>query len=158
MGWNTSALFLHGATAQDAVDSVAAESPTGERAGPDEATTGLAPESLYAAESHGWAQVWNPMVILEWEPDDAVTALTAYFSSVASTYGFTLYESGEIRRRYVFSEGEVVVDEGEPLPVESTIEVPSWGPDEDFVWAVITAVTGVTYDENLVYQAWALAV
>jgi hypothetical protein len=40
-----------------------------------------------------------------------------------------------------------VVEVGAPLPVESHVEIPSWGTDEDiadFLWEAIKEVTGLT--------------
>lgn len=157
MGWNTTALYLKGATADEAVAALTAAGPTGEWAGADEATSARRDDVLFAGTAGGWAQVWNAAgdLVPLWEPAGPVTALTVMFGSVASTYGFTLVEGGDVRRQYVFSEGEVVVDEGAPLPVEGAVPIPSWGPDEDFVWAVIEAVTGTGYDEVVRYQAYA---
>lgn len=158
MGWNTSALYLHGSTAEQAVASLAPAVPTGEWVGPDEATGGLRPDALFAADRDGWAEVWNPAMDLVpvYRPAGPATALAVMFSSVASTYGFTLHAGHAVRRQYVVSEGEVVADAGEPLPVEASVEVPSWGPDEDFLWAVIAAVTGIRYDETVRYRAYQL--
>jgi hypothetical protein len=158
MGWNTTALFLHGASPEAAVATLAPAEPTGEWVGPDEATTGLRPDVVYAGVSGDWAQVWNPGcdLVPAWAPAGPAPALTVLFSSVASTYGFALFENGAIRRQYVVADGEAVVDAGEPLPVEAGIEVPAWGPDEDFVWAVVRAVTGAGFDESVRYQAYAL--
>ncbi|UWP79018.1 hypothetical protein [Dactylosporangium fulvum] len=80
--------------------------------------------------------------------------LSVVFSSVASTYAFTLFEGGAETRQFVSSEGETVVDEGTPLPVEAGVEIPEWGPDEDFIWAVIEAVTGRGYAADLRYQVY----
>jgi hypothetical protein len=157
MGWNTTALFLRGAAADEAVAALAPAEPTGEWVGLDEATLGQEWELLYAGQSGDWAQVWNPSGehVLTYRPDGS-SALTGVFSSVATTYGFTLYVDGEPQRDFVYSEGETPVNVGAPLPVEAGIEVPSWGPDEDYLWAVIEAVTGATYDESLRLQAYRL--
>ena len=157
MGWNTTALYLQGASADEAVAALTPADPTGEWVGADEATSAFRPDVVFAGTAGGWAQVWNPGgdLVPLWKPAGAATALTVMFSSVASTYGFTLHEGTSTRRQYVFSEGAVVVDEGAPLPVESAVPIPSWGPDEDFIFSVVTAVTGTAYDETVQYQAYA---
>jgi hypothetical protein len=159
MGWNTSVLFRQGVSADEAVDDLAITEFGGAVVDAEKATGGSEPNALYAAESGGWVQVWNPAMdlVVGWEPTDTATALTAFFSSVSSTYGFTLFVDGELARRYVYSEGAVVEDEGTPLPAEAEIVLPSWGPDEDFIWSVITAVTGVTYDKDLHYRVYPCA-
>lgn len=156
MGWNTSVLFRQAVTADEAVDDLAITEFSGELVGAEQATSGLKPDELYAAESHGWAQVWNPAMdlVMSWEPTDQATALVVFFSSVSSTYGFSLFTGGERTRHYVYAEGSVVENEGEPLAVEAEITLPSWGPDEDFLWSVITAVTGLKYDEGLRYRVY----
>ncbi|MEU0556474.1 hypothetical protein [Dactylosporangium sp. NPDC006015] len=155
MGWNTSALFVRGASAADAVGLLA--SPAVAEGAPvpaDEATSGLADGVLFAAETGGWAQVWDPSMALAPACDPPGDALSVIFSSVASTYAFTLSSGGEVVRQLVHADGEAVVDVGAPLPVEATVEIPSWGPDEDFLWAVIEAVTGTGYPASLEFQPY----
>jgi hypothetical protein len=156
MGWNTSVLFRQDVTADEAVDDLAITDFSGELVGADQATSALKPDALYAAESGGWAQVWNPMmdVVMGWEPTDPADALVVFFSSVSSTYGFTLFTNGERTRHYVYADGVAVEDEGTPLPVEAETSLPSWGPDEDFLWSIITAVTGLRYDDKLQYRVY----
>ncbi|MBU2667159.1 hypothetical protein KOI35_26990 [Actinoplanes bogorensis] len=156
MGWNTSVLFVRDRTADEAVDELAITEFSGELVEADQATSALKPDALYAADSGGWAQVWNPRmdVVMGWEPTGPADALVVFFSSVSSTYGFSLFTNGERTRYYVFAEGVAVEDEGTPLPVEAEIAVPTWGPDEDFLWSIITAVTGLRYDEDLRYRVY----
>jgi hypothetical protein len=156
MGWNTSALFIQGASTADAVAVLGAATPAdgGGLVGADEATGGLADGVLFAAETGGWAQVWDPSMQLAPTCEPPGNALTVVFSSVASTYAFALFTAGEVVRELVHVDGEPVVDTGTPLPVEASVKFPSWGPDEDFLWAVIEAVTGTGYPEDVLFQAW----
>ncbi|MBM2623890.1 hypothetical protein JIG36_51220 [Actinoplanes sp. LDG1-06] len=156
MGWNTSVLFVKGVTADEAVDDLAITEFSGELVEADRATSALKPDALYAADPAGWAQVWNPRmdVVMGWEPTGPVDALVVFFSSVSSTYGFSLFTGGERTRHYVYAEGAVVEDEGTPLPVEAEVALPSWGPDEDFLWSIITAVTSLRYDGNVRYRVY----
>ncbi|GAA0525634.1 hypothetical protein GCM10010172_02630 [Paractinoplanes ferrugineus] len=156
MGWNTSVLFRQGVTADEAVDDLAITEFSGELVEAGQATGALKPEALYAADPGGWAQVWNPMMdlVMGWEPTDPGTALVVFFSSASSTYGFTLFTDGERIRHYVYADGVAVEDEGTPLPAEAEVPVPSWGPDEDFLWSIITAVTGLRYDAQLRYRVY----
>jgi hypothetical protein len=71
-------------------------------------------------------------------------------------YGFAYFVDGDLRRQIIYNEGEIALEEGDPLPVETTMEFPSWGPDEEFIWAVIHAITGTTFDESVRYQAFEL--
>ena len=155
MGWNTSALFVHGGTAAEAV---AVLSGTARRHGDpvtaDEATSGLPEGVLFAAQVGGWAQVWDPSLELVATCQPPGDALTVVFAGVSSSYAFTLFAGGEIVREVVYADTEAVIDNGPPLPVEATVDIPSWGPDEDFVWAVIEAVTGTGYPESTLFQPW----
>jgi hypothetical protein len=54
--------------------------------------------------------------------------LSVVLSSVASTYGFTWFEAGATARDWMYSDGELVVDQGSPLPFEVSALHPSWGP------------------------------
>ncbi|MEV4517345.1 hypothetical protein AB0K00_51380 [Dactylosporangium sp. NPDC049525] len=156
MGWNTSALFIQNASTADAV---AVLTPTalardGRLVGVDEATSGLADGVLFAAETGGWAQVWDPSMELALACEPPGNALTVVFSSVTSSYAFTLFTAGEVVRELVYVDGDPVVDTGTPLPVEASVEFPSWGPDEDFLWTIIEAVTGTGYQETQLFQTW----
>ncbi len=157
MGWNTSALFVQGVSAAEAVAVLAASAaldPGDRLVGADEATSGLPDGVLFAAETGGWAQVWDPSMELAPASQPDGTALAVVFSSVASSYAFTLFAGGEVVRELVYVDGAPVIDNGAPLPVEATVEFPSWGPDEDFVWAVIEAVTGTGYPDAVPFQTW----
>ena len=111
--------------------------------------------ALFAAETGGWAQVWDPSMALVTSCEPPGDALTVVFSSVASSYAYTLFQDGEVVRELVYVDAVAVVDTGTPLPVEATVKIPSWGPDEDFLWAVIEAVTGTGYSDTLRFQAYA---
>ena len=103
--------------------------------------------ALYAAQTGRWTQVWDPSMRYAMGIGQAAAAdreniaagtrvLAVIFSSVSTTYGFELFDDGVPTRSVVYADGEAVVESGEPLPVESTLALPSWGPDEDFVWSL----------------------
>lgn len=154
MGWNTSALFVQGVSAAEAVALLAPATPAAGLVPADEATSGLADGVLFAAETGGWAQVWDPSLELVATCEPPGNALAVMFSSVSSTYAFTLFAAGEVVRQVVYAEAGAVVDTGDPLPVEAAIEIPSWGPDEDFLWSVISSVTGTGYQDALPFQSY----
>lgn len=83
-------------------------------------------------------------------------ALWAIFSSVSSSYGFTIYDGGSPVRGILYADAEPVYEVGEPLAVESAVGIPEWGPDEDFVWAVTTEVTGLAYDSDRQFEVYTL--
>jgi hypothetical protein len=157
MGWHTTALYVQGTTAAEAVAVLGPADPTDQWVEPDRASTGPFGDRVYAAEVGGWAQVWHAPfdLITDCDPPGPA-AVVAFFSGVVSTYGFTLFADGAMVRQFVHSEGVTLIDEGQPLAVETAFELPSWGPDEDYIWAVITAVTGTTYDDDVTYRAYTL--
>lgn len=161
MGWNTSALFLRDRSVKAVLSflpDIFDYEPMREGVWGDEAMVGRA-EDLYLASDATWCQMWDPHtrfapkvdVLMEYEANHTpilrgTRALSALFASVTSTYGFWLYDDGKLVRQAMYTSGEPVNIIGEPLPVESQVEIPSWGHDEIYVWAVIEALTGYTSD------------
>ncbi|WP_084965003.1 hypothetical protein [Thermoactinospora rubra] len=170
MGWNTSALFVRGRSIAEVVGALSDDSdyaPSGERLSADHAWSHSPGQRLYLAVENGWCQVWDTDQRIVTDIDrrlesGALTtlkgtrALAVLFSSVSSIYGLWLYDDGTLVRSSVFHNGEPVVDVGTPLPVESQVEMPSWGPDEDFLWAVINEVTGLTADIDQLFEVYEL--
>ncbi|MFI0446949.1 hypothetical protein [Actinomadura sp. 6N118] len=170
MGWNTSALFVRGrsideveASLPDVVDYV----PTEEQVSADHAWSQSPGQRLYLAETDGWCQLWDPDQRLppnvdRWLTLDALgalkgtQALAVLLSSVMSTYALWLYDDCELVRHVSFVNGEPTTEIGASLQVESGIDVPSWGPDEDFVWAVIKDVTGLSSDMDQLFAVYEL--
>lgn len=158
MGWNTSAFFVHQRSTDDLLSLLPGEfacEPTGEHVGAEEATANRPGGRLYLAADGAWCQLWDPdfrfvsrtynMAGNGSPPVLAGTrALAVLFSSVTSTYGFWLHDNGEVVRRAIYESGELIDSLGEPLPAEADITFPEWGPDEDFVWAIMQDVTGLT--------------
>jgi hypothetical protein len=146
MGWNTAALFAADHDPLTLID--AGTTSAGETVGGDEATSGLRHDVVYTAQTGKWHELWDPSMehVLTTNRLTGQVALTVIFASVSSSYGFAYYDGHGLARQIVYADGEPVVDEGEPLPAEASIDFPSWGPDEDFVWAIIEAVTGLTFD------------
>jgi len=169
MGWNTAAIFVRDRPADEIITSLAL-SPTGPPTSVtgDQATSGLVGLVLSARTAGGWTEVWDSSMLHLADPAALETpqmrsllggtnALVVLFSSVASTYGFWLYEHGGLRRALVSADGEVVESVGDELDVERTVEIPSWGRDEDFVWAVIRSVTGQGFDADAAYDSYEVA-
>ncbi len=152
------ALYLSGLTPAETVAQVAPAKPTGRTVDADEAMSGQRDEFVYAASANGWGQVWTPLLDLveDYEPEEG-SALLAMFTSVSNVYGFRYFEDGQFRRQIIYMDGEVVLEEGEPLPVEASITFPDWGPDEDFVWEVAGSVTGDRPQSELPYEEFRLA-
>jgi hypothetical protein len=164
MGWNTSALFVSERPASDLLrllpDDVLCVL-TDEEVSADQATANLPGGRIYLADGDHWSQLWDPDLRFVPGTEKAVEdgprrldgsrLLAVVFSSVASIYGFWVHDDGELVRRAIFQHGEPIDEVGEPLPFESSIEVPSWGHDENFVWSVIQAITGQGYDQDQRY-------
>src|SRR5688572_26458910 len=121
MGFNTSALFVRATSPDQAVDKVANGrfTASGEWVDVYDATSGMPEGQLFAAESNGWTQVWDPSMTLVPLCRPPGFALSVVFSSVSSTYAFALYDAGVTVRECVYSSGSQLVDHGTPLPVES---------------------------------------
>ena len=163
MGWNTSALFVQGSP-RLGNGRTAGHGAPGPRpgSGPGPGPAGWSGRTrrprarggvLFAAEVGGWTQVWDPSMELAPACSPPGNALTVVFSSVASSYAYTLFAGGEPCGRLVYADANASRHR-HPLPVESTVEIPSWGPDEDFVWAVIESVTGTGYPSSAQFQPW----
>jgi len=156
MGWNTSAMFVHGMGPDEAVGLIGTGvfAATGEWVAMERATSGLQDGTLFAAEAGGWAQVWDPSMTFAPVCKPPGAGLAVVFSSVASTYAFTLFDGGVEVRQWVSSDGDLVIDEGTPLAAEAGVDIPAWGPDEDFLWTVIEAVTGRGHGDELRFQVY----
>jgi hypothetical protein len=156
MGWNTAALYLKGATPAEAVAVLAPATPTDEWVDGDEATLASRDEVLFAGESGGWVQVWNPSTYLALDSHPTGTGLIVFFASTSTIYGYTFYRDGELVRRCVYENWEVSSEEGTPLPAEvATLGTDAAG-DEDMIWAVVEEVTGTRFDSDLRYQVYEL--
>jgi hypothetical protein len=153
MGWNTSALFARG---EDIVKLLpVTATPTGAVVTTDEATSGLADAVVFVSRDEEWQQLWDPAMMHLADAAAGRNSLSVFFSSVSSSYGFMLVQEGEVVRRAIYVDGELTVQDGESLPIEAEIPHPSWGPDEDWVWAIIKDVTGTTYDEERTFEVYA---
>ncbi|WP_405111236.1 hypothetical protein OG559_01180 [Micromonospora sp. NBC_01405] len=166
MGWNTAALFVHKLPAAEvlaALPSRYATEPTGDSVQADGATASFPGDRLYTAERDQWCQVWDPNSLIAFEVDDLSTrgalantrVLAVLFASVSSSYAFWLYDHGSLARHVFFADGAPVAESGAPLPVEGEVSLPVWGPDEDFLWAVIREVTGTDYTQDARYTVHA---
>ncbi|WP_433181399.1 hypothetical protein [Actinoallomurus sp. CA-150999] len=128
-------------------------------------------ERVYLAETAGWSQMWDPegrfagkvegwLDRSELDTLKGTRALAVLFSSVMSTYAFWLFDDGGLVRHVCYENGQssnvLGGTVGEPLPIEDQVEIPSWGPDEDFLWSVIANVTGLTADIDQRFNAYDL--
>ena len=174
MGWNTTALFVR----DRSVDELVASLPDvldyvldGEQVSADQAWSFSPSERVYLAETDGWVQMWDPEgrfagKVEDWQDGGSfgvlkgTLALAVLFSSVMSTYAFFLFDDGGVVRPSCYQNGEpsdvLGGTVGEPLPIENQVEIPSWGPDEDFLWSVIADVTGLTADIDQPFNVYDL--
>lgn len=168
MGWNTTALFVRGRsidelidTLPDVVDYVPQDVPVSA----EQATSGSPGDRIYLAETAEWCQLWDPDARIagsavgwldsgELQSLKGTQALAVVFSSVTSMYGFWLLDDGRLTRHVLYENGDPAESFGERLPIEGRIDIPSWGPDEDFLWSVVKDVTGLGYDNNRRYHCY----
>ena len=74
------------------------------------------------------------------------TAFTAFLDGVSGTYGYSLYQQGERRRRWAVTPGEILVDEGDPLTAESAERA---SDPEERIFAIIQDLIGVAFNDLL---------
>ncbi|MFD0556887.1 hypothetical protein FB566_2140 [Stackebrandtia endophytica] len=161
MGWNTTAVFVENTDPTAALAGVGLTDlrVTEENVPFDTATSKMEAGFVFTAQSGAWTEIWDPELravgrLIGAEPTIETThrVLAVVFSSVASTYGFAWFEAGQLVRRVVYADGEVVDQAGDPLPMEATMEFPSWGPDEDFVFEVVKTLTDCDVDYSTTYR------
>jgi hypothetical protein len=77
----------------------------------------------------GWVSIWGPFLVAD---PDAVAhlssggaALTLMLEGASGTAGFEWFRDGTLRRRWLAQAGDVIHDEGDPLPEEED------APDDD---------------------------
>lgn len=171
MGWNASALFVEQRTVEQLLDFFSGVTdcvPTDRMVTGDEAMSQNEESVLFVRSTGQWVEAWDPHFSLLPSLPDIIessgagtladtTVLLTFFSSIVSTYGFTLYKGGSLARHVIHADGVIVDADGEPLPVEQEVEEPTWGYDEDYVWAVITAVTQTRIDIDAQYQVVAIS-
>ena len=76
-----------------------------------------------AARVDGWASIWGPMLVADpialAELSRGGAAMTLLLEGASGTAGFEWFVDGELRRRWLVQAGELIEDEGEPLPEEA---------------------------------------
>ena len=75
------------------------------------------------ASVEGWVSIWGPLLFAD---SDALArlsrggaAMTLMLEGASGTAGFDWYRDGILLRRWLVQEGNVIHDEGDPLPEES---------------------------------------
>ncbi|MGH8876725.1 MAG: hypothetical protein ACRD0P_05180 [Stackebrandtia sp.] len=166
MSWNTAAIFVRGRGIDEvagALPGLASYERMNETVDWSFATSGSYGDRVSLAESHGWCQVWDPYMSVVPDLDSAApalkdtTALSVTFSGVSDSYEFSVYVDGARVRSVCFSEGEPVVESGDELPVEAGLPLPDEGPDEDYLWELITEFTGLELVSDLQYTVYTKA-
>jgi hypothetical protein len=150
MGWKTSIIAVRGSTVTELLDAqLRSYSPTGATVSAEVASTSHLEADLALAEILGWCVITQPHGALAMDDhmmaDLSLGARSIGFllSSIASVYGFCLYEEGQERRRILYLNGKVTDELGPPLPAEAAIPRPSWGYDEDWVFTLLKRLTGI---------------
>ncbi|NQU22850.1 MAG: hypothetical protein HQ567_16350 [Candidatus Nealsonbacteria bacterium] len=150
MSWHTSVIFIeqrHPSDFASLLDSLGF--PGGVSAdivGFEDATSSLA-NGKSVAHVNGWTVVCDPMFFVSldslesdelptqtglWAPtlDVVLRQMSSSGGHVfgfvtegaSGTHGFTWYEDGELRRAYLWQEGKVVINDGEPLSHEADMD------------------------------------
>ena len=73
--------------------------------------------------------------------------LSLYMCSVSTFYALGIYSNSKLRRDLRFIDRKKAMDKGTPLAVEVRIPIPSWGPDESYLFAVMEAFTGIAFED-----------
>ena len=155
VGLNTTVIYLQGLTPAEAVATVTEAEPLGRTVHADEAMSSLPDDLLYAAATGDWVQLWIPSIDIAgtYDPGD-LTAMRVLLGSVSGVYALTYSAYGEVIRDFIYMDGELFREEGDPLPIETTLAMPKGGPDEDHMWAIVGAVTGTRLDFDLPYETY----
>ncbi len=155
MGWNTIAFFAEGDPSTTLMPAFEDSwTPTDNELALDEASSsGLAPDMAFA-EVKGWSALWAPgqetlAEVAELVDDLSVAgrALAVVLSGVTSSYGFLWSIDGEITRAIYYADDEPAIDRGAALPEEEGIDRPSWGYDEDWIFTIVSRLTGISYQD-----------
>ncbi|HEX7133025.1 MAG TPA: hypothetical protein VF228_10635 [Iamia sp.] len=147
MGWHLFVLHASGPAATAATLAGAGYLATALRVTIDEAVAeidDLAPGGVAVVDDPGPGIVAVARLV---EHDDLPLALSAdggeavtfLWQAVTDTYVLSVFRDGHPRRRLVRVDGEVVVDEGPALPIETGLD---WSDDEAALFAVAESVVG----------------
>ncbi len=152
MGWNFAGLLAESVLAEAAVSALPGRiRPTGARL-PGYEALGTGRGIDYAIAQLGtWTVIADPHLrLVQFEAGAELSrggrCLAFVVSDVSTTYGFWLWAEGEIRRRVVYSEGELLEEHGEPLAEEAGLPDPAV---EDYVLELVERVTGLGLTELL---------
>ena len=73
----------------------------------------------------GWVSIWGPFLVADpvalADLSRGGSALTLMLEGASGTAGFEWFRNGRLRRRWLVQAGDVIHDEGEPLPEEAEV-------------------------------------
>jgi hypothetical protein len=171
MSWHTSAIVVEGDHVAGATEFLArlgfpGLTRTGEVSGDVAGSSDLQGRAVGVVR--GWTLFWDPMMFI---PADArgvfedsiwsaqVDRVLAELSctnriysflteGTSSTHGFSWYAGGNRRRMRLWQEGEIVLEDGLPLPEEGSVVVEDWD-EEGRLFMLLEALTGIAMNEVL---------
>ncbi len=133
MSWHTSAILIRAERPSDQVALLDALGfPGATEVGPidfESATSVMLLEALEGglgaavAWVGGWVSIWGPFLVadpdaLARQSSDGGGALTLILEGASGTAGFEWFRDGTLLRRWLVQEGQIMQDEGDPLPEE----------------------------------------
>ena len=144
MGWKMAMTIVRGATVEDLAK--AGYAPNGQTTSGDEAAvdgfdpslcvTAVGEDLVIVGQSNG--ESFGPAIAEAL----GVEVVTTLFMSTVDYYEWTV-NGPDVHRSWVCGEGEVVIDEGTPLPEEERVML----LDEDSLFELVRSRTGIDTDD-----------
>ena len=162
MGWNTSAFFFENSSTEEllgVLPDIMFYNPLNEDVDFETASSAGLGDKLAIGNCKGWSIIWDPQMRVPPSMgkflSDNINGIklegrrgfAIVFSSVGSTYAYWLYDGAQCIRKIVFTNGDPAEQEGSPHPDEANAPIPSWGPDENFLFFMTEKITGITFEE-----------
>jgi hypothetical protein len=165
MSWHTTGLLIKADHSNDYPGLLQklglAATETGETVSFDEATS-VSNEGVAVATVDGWTALWSCIGMLMVDDDGVVDlarsadVLQVVLEGASATAGFTWRTGGRTVRDWMRQGGDVVKDEGEPLPEEQSAF--TGADDEQAILRLLESLT-LPYDrlESVEYQMFELS-
>lgn len=155
MGWKVAGLLVEGAAEAGLLGGRPRD--TGETVAMDDVLGGAVDYAV--GRVGGWTVVLDQQFRGVFD-DEVVAGFSAggrvlmfITNSVMSVHGFAWFVEGQLVRRVMYSEGELMDEVGERLPEEERLDTPLW---EDDVFEIISELTGLAWGDadEAEYRRW----
>lgn len=152
MSWHTSGLVIHQSTAakdyRSFLQKLGIEEPEFTEALPfDDAISATSDgDAIAIASADGWTSIWGSMVMVIVDDDDLAKAsrnseiLSFLMEGASGSYMFEWWENGKPIRKRFTQAGEIVLNDGTPLPQEKAI-FENEPDEEEQIFALIDELT-----------------